>query len=123
MLSRPPRSTHIATIVPYTTLFRYPALPPSEWEAADGEFIPASDDDGGGRWYYNKHVPAQGWPLAWRETHFTAQCRSEEHTSELQSLMRLSYAVFCLKKNSSRSAHTAHRHKQNGTATDWKNTH
>src|SRR3546814_18022583 len=56
-----------------------PALPTSEWEAADGEFIPASDDDGGGRWYYNKPVPAEGWPLAWRETRFTAQCTPFRH--------------------------------------------
>ena len=56
-----------------------PALPTSEWEAADGEFIPASDDDGGGRWYYNKPVPADGWLLAWRETRFTAQCTPFRH--------------------------------------------
>ena len=56
-----------------------PALAPSEWEAADGEFIPASDDDGGGRWYYNKPVPAEGWPLGWRETRFTAQCTPFRH--------------------------------------------
>src|SRR3546814_14710687 len=56
-----------------------PALPQSEWDKADGEFIPASDDDGGGRWYYNKPVPAEGWPLAWRETRFTAQCTPFRH--------------------------------------------
>ncbi len=56
-----------------------PALSAAEWEAADGEFIPASDDDGGGRWYYNGPVPAEGWPLAWRETRFTAQCTPFRH--------------------------------------------
>ncbi len=56
-----------------------PALSASEWDAADGEFVPASDDDGGGRWYYNKPVPAEGWPLAWRETRFTAQCTPFRH--------------------------------------------
>jgi len=56
-----------------------PALPAGEWEAADGEFIPASDDDGGGRWYYNKPVPTEGWHLAWRETRFTAQCTPFRH--------------------------------------------
>ena len=56
-----------------------PALPQSEWDAADGEFIPASDDDGGGRWYYNKPVPQEGWPLGWRETRFTAQCTPFRH--------------------------------------------
>ena len=56
-----------------------PALPQGEWDKADGEFIPASDDDGGGRWYYNKPVPAEGWPLAWRETRFTASCTPFRH--------------------------------------------
>src|SRR3546814_1583277 len=37
---------------------------------------------------------------------FRAECRSEEHTSELQSLMRISYAVFCLKKKTKPSTHT-----------------
>src|SRR3546814_3650916 len=40
---------------------------------------------------YGIHLPAQQYPTAWKD-------RSEEHTSELQSLMRISYAVFCLKK-------------------------
>lgn len=56
-----------------------PALPMSEWDLADGEFLPASDDDGGGRWYYDKPVPAEGWPLAWRETRFTAACTPFRH--------------------------------------------
>jgi 23S rRNA (cytosine1962-C5)-methyltransferase len=56
-----------------------PALPASEWDSADGEFVPASDDDGGGRWYYNKPVPVEGWPLAWRETRFTASCTPFRH--------------------------------------------
>src|SRR3546814_16997460 len=51
-----------------------PALPASAWEEADGEFIPASDEAGGGRWYFQKAVPAEGWPLGWRETRFTASC-------------------------------------------------
>ncbi|KTE37439.1 MULTISPECIES: class I SAM-dependent methyltransferase [unclassified Sphingopyxis] len=56
-----------------------PALPQGEWDAADGEFVPASDDDGGGRWYYNKPVPQEGWPLGWRETRFTASCTPFRH--------------------------------------------
>ena len=56
-----------------------PALPASAWEEADGEFIPASDDDGGGRWYYNKPVPPDGWPLGWREARFTASCTPFRH--------------------------------------------
>ena len=56
-----------------------PALPASEWDSADGEFVPASDEDGGGRWYFHKPVPAEGWPLAWRETRFTASCTPFRH--------------------------------------------
>lgn len=56
-----------------------PALPESEWDQADGEFIPASDDDGGGRWYFNKPVPQEGWPLEWREARFMANCTPFRH--------------------------------------------
>jgi len=54
-----------------------PAL--DEWPA-DAEFVPGSDDDGGGRWYNNKPVPMDGWPLAWNdEVHFTASCTPFRH--------------------------------------------
>lgn len=56
-----------------------PALPEAEWDKADGEFIPASDDDGGGRWYFNKPVPQEGWPLEWREARFMANCTPFRH--------------------------------------------
>ncbi|WP_305096667.1 class I SAM-dependent methyltransferase [Croceibacterium aestuarii] len=42
-----------------------------EWRA-DGEFIPGSDEDGGGRWHFDRPVPEDGWPLAWNEVTFTA---------------------------------------------------
>ncbi|GMN14660.1 class I SAM-dependent methyltransferase [Altererythrobacter sp. MTPC7] len=42
-----------------------------DWQA-DGEFIPGADEDGGGRWQLSPDVPQEGWPLAWRETRFTA---------------------------------------------------
>ena len=42
-----------------------------DWQA-DGEFIPGADEDGGGRWQLSPDVPEEGWPLAWRETRFTA---------------------------------------------------
>src|SRR3546814_4785420 len=77
MIRRPPRSTRTDTLFPYTTLFRSPGavrLPDR------GRAGPVPRPCGGGRC----HI--------WRER------RSEEHTSELQSLMRISYAVFCLKK-------------------------
>src|SRR3546814_7446799 len=92
MILRPPRSTRTDTLVPYTTLFRS-GIPADRAAAADlrprprraGGGVPAprpsGRSGGGGR--------AGGRGVAWR---------SEEHTSELQSLMRISYAVFCLKK-------------------------
>lgn len=44
----------------------------SDWDA-DGEFIPGSDEDGGGRWVFERDVPEDGWELAWNEVRFTAQ--------------------------------------------------
>lgn len=49
-----------------------------EWQA-DGEFVPGSDEDGGGRWQFNREVPREGWPLAWHEARFTAQCTPFRH--------------------------------------------
>ena len=50
----------------------------SDWQA-DGEFIPASDDDGGGRWHLNSNVPQDGWQLSWEEVTFNAQCTPFRH--------------------------------------------
>ena len=50
----------------------------SEWRA-DGEFVPASDDDGGGRWHFTNPIPREGWPLAWDDVRFTAQCTPFRH--------------------------------------------
>src|SRR3546814_15800424 len=72
MIRRPPRSTRTDTLFPYTTLFRSPL------GDIDGEDEEREDSEHG--------------DVALDED------RSEEHTSELQSLMRISYAVFCLKK-------------------------
>ena len=44
----------------------------ADWDA-HGEFVPGSDEDGGGRWQYNRKVPREGWPLSWRGVNFTAQ--------------------------------------------------
>src|SRR3546814_4753820 len=72
MIRRPPRSTRTDTLFPYTTLFRSACRAP--WpRAATGRSPPSA-------------------------TGAAPRPRSEEHTSELQSLMRTSYAVFCLKK-------------------------
>lgn len=48
------------------------------WDA-DGEFIPGSDEEGGGRWQFARPVPREGWPLAWQEVRFTAQCTPFRH--------------------------------------------
>src|SRR3546814_9394821 len=98
MRRRPPRSTRTDTLFPYTTLFRSPAGSRGEgiWHLAGGR--------GSGR-RARLDAPDDGVGPAHRhgaERRTGAACapgrRSEEHTSELQSLMRISYAVFCLKK-------------------------
>src|SRR3546814_9097940 len=103
MIRQPPRSTRTDTLFPYTTLFRSGRpgdAVAKEHEGADGEERGAriEPDQGGGR-----HSDEDRSRLR----QVRAQCprcrceqveRSEEHTSELQSLMRISYAVFCLKK-------------------------
>jgi 23S rRNA (cytosine1962-C5)-methyltransferase len=50
----------------------------ADWDA-DGEFIPGSDEEGGGRWYFNRPVPAEGWPLAWNDVRFQASCTPFRH--------------------------------------------
>src|SRR3546814_8715751 len=92
MIRRPPRSTRTDTLFPYTTLFRsfrFAALPgarsccaafPRQRACCGADISPAGDIGN----------------------------RSEEHTSELQSLMRISYAVFCLKKKKTQTKTTQH---------------
>jgi 23S rRNA (cytosine1962-C5)-methyltransferase len=53
-----------------------PAL--EEWDA-DGEFIPGSDEEGGGRWHFNRPVPREGWEMMWENIHFRAQCTPFRH--------------------------------------------
>src|SRR3546814_10482312 len=90
MIRRPPRSTRTDTLFPYTTLFRSPdpraaRRDEQEDEAVERDRLTAIDDR-------IKPLAAVHHPETDRRH------RSEEHTSELQSLMRISYAVFCLKK-------------------------
>src|SRR3546814_16915097 len=93
MIRRPPRSTRTDTLFPYTTLFRSPHRlrrhrpPPAGARGLAGPAA-AGLPAGGAR----RH-PARPGGRGGRRPR-----RSEEHTSELQSLMRISYAVFCLKK-------------------------
>src|SRR3546814_5293047 len=93
MIRRPPRSTRTDTLFPYTTLFR------SDVPIIDWQRILCAEIDG---------------PM-WRVGQLLAAkigikpptlIRSEEHTSELQSLMRISYAVFCLKKKKKTIIHS-----------------
>src|SRR3546814_1616828 len=82
MIRRPPRSTRTDTLFPYTTLFR------SGHRGERAELLMIDPI-----LHHLQHVAR-----SFREHVETRVARSEEHTSELQSLMRISYAVFCLKK-------------------------
>src|SRR3546814_2972668 len=91
MIRRPPRSTRTDTLFPYTTLFRSVARQPHHLDGA-GAVGQAADEAAlfkPGDEPVNARLGLEGEGVLHR---------SEEHTSELQSLMRISYAVFCLKK-------------------------
>src|SRR3546814_8996158 len=90
MIRRPPRSTRTDTLFPYTTLFR----------SLDRRRLVAP-----GQRHQPPHRERQG-PVDGKALRHVADGeagRSEEHTSELQSLMRISYAVFCLKKKKNKT--------------------
>src|SRR3546814_17668378 len=93
MIRRPPRSTRTDTLFPYTTLFR--SLLDREYRVHQRAALPAIRfGQRDAKQARRRHLPGNvaGKFLRMRPR------RSEEHTSELQSLMRISYAVFCLKK-------------------------
>src|SRR3546814_6945389 len=97
MLPRPPRSTRTDTLFPYTTLFRSGGKMDGFIRTAISAKIECATDrsDPG----CESFLGPQGQPDAISyHTRDEIPNRSEEHTSELQSLMRSSYAVFCLKK-------------------------
>src|SRR3546814_1439214 len=97
MIRLPPRSTRTDTLFPYTTLFRAPWRDGARGQASGGAPAPshrcsarderAAEDSAASISDHDGRLPGAD-PAR----------RSEEHTSELQSLMRISYAVFCLKK-------------------------
>src|SRR3546814_9651792 len=90
MIRRPPRSTRTDTLFPYTTLFRSKTNLCQKIRVTQGRGLMP---DGTSRFSLG------GRPIHhYMGTSTFANFRSEEHTSELQSLMRISYAVFCLKK-------------------------
>src|SRR3546814_9776812 len=94
MILLPPRSTPTDTLFPYTTLFRSTRC--ATW------ISPGSLAGGPVRHHAGHELcPGPRSPDAGKRRRYWSDfcvCRSEEHTSELQSLMRISYAVFCLKK-------------------------
>src|SRR3546814_6803305 len=106
MIRRPPRSTRTDTLFPYTSLFRSQlAMMSNDAYAADNlQTEQALQDAGWNRLEPNADgnalVDAQGREIPIDPALLSTSngFRSEEHTSELQSLMRISYAVFCLKK-------------------------
>src|SRR3546814_3878182 len=106
MIRRPPRSTRTDTLFPYTTLFRSrrsagtPSPADARDESSDQESLRADRRPDIARREDRRLCGGAGGDIA------RARCgamRSEEHTSELQSLMRISYAVFCLKKKKTTS--------------------
>src|SRR3546814_3849821 len=87
MIRRPPRSTRTDTLFPYTTLFRSGAGWKTDGVRSCEILVVPHEIPCGSVSFLNRRPAAR---------------RSEEHTSELQSLMRISYAVFCLKKKKNR---------------------
>src|SRR3546814_9370568 len=101
MIRRPPRSTRTDTLFPYTTLFRSSG-------ATAVTLVPAMAQNGAQHITMLQRSPSYIFSIPAYDKLSAFLCkllpdrwvfgRSEEHTSELQSLMRISYAVFCLKK-------------------------
>src|SRR3546814_5578827 len=99
MIRRPPRSTRTDTLFPYTTLFRSHGRKGQRRSSVCSSFStrrasPVRALNGGG-WASRSAIGSRT----------SGAARSEEHTSELQSLMRISYAVFCLKKKNIKKSH------------------
>src|SRR3546814_6365675 len=128
MIRRPPRSTRTDTLFPYTTLFRSrrdgaDAAPlgvsgrrkshPFRHPCAD-LFAPVravemvANDTFQGLAFLARIGGGDGFARDLGDDAGQHLLRSEEHTSELQSLLRISYAVFCLKKNNNRDNHYRH---------------
>src|SRR3546814_6638424 len=98
IIRQPPRSTRTDTLFPYTTLFRSAAGQARAWPRARARQNGA------------KALPVDDRrPSRLCRSRIGVAPRSEEHTSELQSLMRISYAVFCLKKKKHSIHHTITR--------------
>src|SRR3546814_3326687 len=107
MIRRPPRSTRTDTLFPYTTLFRSASHDPGHRQLRqlhlESRPLPPGNGRRGGSGAQRPHFGGSG--------HVRRGRRSEEHTSELQSLMRISYAVFCLKKKKNTDTKTHPKNK------------
>src|SRR3546814_10698806 len=125
MIRRPPRSTRTDTLLPYTTLFRSPraanATPRRHGPGNPCIVKPMARPHFDGTKLAAEAAPTptnhEVLPMAEITASLVKELRertgrSEEHTSELQSLMRISYAVFCLKKKTN-TKHNYIKHKQN----------
>src|SRR3546814_5188447 len=114
MIRRPPRSTRTDTLFPYTTLFRSHF----QWRGLFGrassrrQLAGYSGPDGPS---IGDHRSFAGHRRHRQIAHPNGADRSEEHTSELQSLMRISYAVFCLKKKKKNDKITQHNYGYTNT--------
>src|SRR3546814_2663566 len=108
MIRRPPRSTRTDTLFPYTTLFRSPTAAHDKRNPFPAQVIDNIAIVGRGSTKETRHVEfsLEGSGLFYEPGD---ALRSEEHTSELQSLMRISYAVFCLKKKKTLKHTLSHR--------------
>src|SRR3546814_3853555 len=107
MIRRPPRSTRTDTLFPYTTLFRSSPWSPDRTMAQACALSRCITP-----LRRSRHTGRRSFHMRGLVDPGGLVCRSEEHTSELQSLMRISYAVFCLKKKIN---HTIHKPRHNTT--------
>src|SRR3546814_6769813 len=122
MIRRPPRSTRTDTLFPYTTLFRSQlTVVVADQPLFAPRLFPCRIDRRplriGDCRKARIGLAREAQPEARRRDH-----RSEEHTSELQSLMRISYAVFCLKKKKKNKQSTKNKYHKYMTSTIVKDT-
>src|SRR3546814_4975767 len=112
MIRRPPRSTRTDTLFPYTTLFRSGVE-----RHFDGATFAATWESG------TRRLARLDVDLGARSTlALVPSGRSEEHTSELQSLMRISYAVFCLKKKKKKAHPVSEKRRQKQKQSEYRST-
>src|SRR3546814_5250149 len=115
MIRRPPRATRTDTLFPYTTLFRSPQN--IAGHQVGGELdAPEVEPCRSGKGLREQRLSSPGRAF---EQDMAARRRSEEHTSELQSLMRISYAVFCLKKKTYNIIQHSHKNNTNKYKTHY----